>query len=78
MRKSKVFQSDRNNKTVRDVREERDTGYARIPNRGGSGYLEMYWKMNDDAAADQVIKLEIDDKHVYVYWEDLLRYGRWV
>lgn len=79
MRNSKLFQADGNNKTVRDVKEERDLGYARIPNRGASGpsYMEMYWKLNPDATRDQVIKLKLGDKEVFIYWEDMLRYGRW-
>lgn len=78
-RKSKLFQARDHNKTVRDVRDERDTGYAKLVSYGGRRpSVAMRWDLSRAAKQDQIFELQIGSERALVSAEEILRYLRWV
>lgn len=69
-------------RTIRDTREERDLGYARLKDYVGGKRVEMYWDFNQEASADHIVRLSIADKDgkktVYLDSEQMRQYLRWV
>ena len=80
MRKSQVFEARDNNKNVRDVKDERDYGEAKLINHSGNSHtVMMRWNLfNKHCREDQIFELQIGDKVARLNWEEILRYGRWI
>lgn len=80
-RKSKIENLNKirpNNKTVRQVRNERDAGQARLINFKSAKPVEMQWGMNDSTVQDQVFILKIGKEEAWLSAEDMQRFLRWV
>ena len=81
MRKSKVFQTQGANRTVKDVRDERDYGHATLlSHRGKHQTVQMRWGglLNKHAQEDQLFELQIGPEKALLSWEEIQRYGRWI
>lgn len=80
-RKSKIDDLTKvrsNNKTVRDVKKERDSGRARLLNLKNGTAVEMQWGMSDASVNDQVFILKIGKEEAWLHAEDIQRFLRWV
>lgn len=80
-RKSKIDDLTKvrpNNKTVRDVKKERDSGRARLLNLKNGTPVEMQWGMSDASVNDQVFILKIGKEEAWLHAEDIQRFLRWV
>jgi hypothetical protein len=67
----------RKNQTVKDVREERDSGYARLFSLAGENRVTVEWGMNEACRRDGICKITIGDKYAYLNAEDVMRFLRW-
>ena len=68
----------KNNRTVQDVKQERDSGKARLLNFGTKHAVEMAWGMNQDTIDDQIFILKIGDNEAWLSAEEMQRFLRWV
>lgn len=79
MRKSELFQTRDMNKTVKDVRSERDFGSAKIKSYAGKhNTIEIKWDLNDNCKHYQMFKITIGNEEAIVSAEEFQRYLRWV
>lgn len=80
-RKSKIEELDAikpRNKSVYDVKEECNRGYANLIDFNHHKQVSIRWGMNEKSVADQVFILKIGSEEAYLSSEDIMRYLRWV
>lgn len=51
-------------------------GKGKLTDLSGNHDVELDWEVNDIAVRDHVFKLTVDDKEVYIDYEELLFYTR--
>jgi hypothetical protein len=64
------------NKTVGDVKAERDAGRIELINYGGKS-LRMEWGWNEAAITDRMVKVIIGDEEAIISAEEFMRFLRW-
>ena len=64
------------NKTVNDVKWERDAKSAELINYGGKN-LRMEWGWNQAATDDRMVKVKIGKESAIISAEDFMRFLRW-
>lgn len=69
------------NKTVNDVKQERDAGGMELINYGGSARVFMEWGWNEAAERDRMVRLTIrrngQKQEAIIYAEEFMRALRW-
>jgi nitrogen fixation protein len=66
------------NKSIYDVKEERNAGKAPLINLKNGNRVEVGWGFNEAMTGDRVFAIKIGDKEAYLYADEILRYLRWV
>lgn len=70
------MQARKVNKTVNDVKTERDAGRIELINYGGDP-LRMEWGWNEAATEDRMVKVIIRDRQAIISAEEFMRFLRW-
>lgn len=66
-------------RTVNDTKDERDRGWGRLHDHGGKEKkVVLAWDFNGKATEDQIFKLIVGDKTVYLHAEEFMKFLRWV
>lgn len=64
------------NKTVEDVRAERDAGSIGLINYGGKTLI-MEWGWNQAATEDRMVRVKIGKEQAIISAEEFMRFLRW-
>ncbi len=70
------MKSRKNNQTVSDVKQERDSGSIELINYGGAN-LRMEWGWNQAASEDRMVKVRIGKEQAVISAEEFMRFLRW-
>lgn len=65
-------------RTVKDTKEERDSGYARLYDFKDRKKVELFWDFNESVSEDGVFRIRIGDEEAYLDAEQFRKYLRWV